>query len=68
VGLLVLSAWCLSVLNSHRKFFLSVCGAGHLETSLSFVATLMPGGSAAGERHRDRRRVGCRGRRAAPVS
>ena len=23
VGLLVLSAWCLSILNSHRKFFLS---------------------------------------------
>ena len=23
IGLLVLSAWCLAVLNSHRKFFLS---------------------------------------------
>ena len=23
VGLLVLSAWCLGVLNSHRRFFLS---------------------------------------------
>ena len=30
-GLLVLSAWCLGVLNSHRRFFLSLRGAGALE-------------------------------------
>ena len=26
-----MSAWCLGVLNSHRKFLLSYCGAGRLE-------------------------------------
>ena len=30
-GLLVLSAWCLGVLNSHGRFFLSLRGAGALE-------------------------------------
>ena len=30
-GLLVLSAWCLGVLNSHRRFFLSLRRAGGVE-------------------------------------
>ena len=30
-GLLVLSAWCLGILNSHRKFFLSYTAPGDLE-------------------------------------
>ena len=30
-GLLVLSAWCLGVLNSHHRFLLSVHGAGDVE-------------------------------------
>ncbi len=30
-GVLVLSAWCLGILNSHRKFLLSYAGAGGVE-------------------------------------
>ncbi len=30
-ALLVMSAWCLGILNSHRKFFLSYCRTGDLE-------------------------------------
>ena len=30
-GIFVISAWCLGILNSHRKFFLSVLRAGALE-------------------------------------
>ena len=39
VGLLVLSAWCLGILNSHRKFFLSY-SAGAL-WNLAMIATLV---------------------------
>lgn len=38
-GLLVLSAWCLGVLNSHRKFFLSYTAP--VVWNLSIIATLM---------------------------
>jgi putative peptidoglycan lipid II flippase len=41
VGLLVLSAWCLGILNSHRKFFLSysapvISSAAMIATMISF--------------------------------
>jgi putative peptidoglycan lipid II flippase len=39
VGLLVLSAWCLGILNSHRKFFLSY-SAG-VVWNLAMIATLV---------------------------
>jgi putative peptidoglycan lipid II flippase len=38
-GLLVLSAWCLGVLNSHRKFFLSYTAP--VVWNLSIIATLI---------------------------
>jgi putative peptidoglycan lipid II flippase len=38
-GLLVLSAWCLGVLNSHRKFFLSYTAP--VVWNLAIIATLM---------------------------
>src|SRR6185436_4402454 len=38
-GLLVLSAWCLGVLNSHRKFFLSY--TAQVVWNLSIIATLI---------------------------
>jgi putative peptidoglycan lipid II flippase len=60
-GLLVLSAWCLGVLNSHRRFFLSyaaplawnavmigtLLGFGH-RVELSRLATVTAWGSVAG--------------------
>ena len=39
VGLLVLSAWCLGILNSHRRFFLSY--AAPVLWNLAIVATLL---------------------------
>jgi len=38
-GLLVLSAWCLGVLNSHRRFFLSY--AAPVAWNLAIIATLL---------------------------
>ena len=43
VGLLVLSAWCLGVLNSHRKFFLSYVAP--VLWSAAMIATLVIFGS-----------------------
>ena len=49
VGLLVLCAWCLSVLNSHRKFFLSYAAPVIWNLAI-IVATLLPGsGRTQGE-------------------
>jgi putative peptidoglycan lipid II flippase len=39
IGLLVLSAWCLGVLNSHRKFFLSYTAP--VVASLAQIATMI---------------------------
>ena len=39
VGLLVLSAWCLGILNSHRKFFLSYTAP--VVWNLAMIATLV---------------------------
>ena len=39
VGLLVLSAWCLGILNSHRKFFLSY--AAPIVWNLSMIVALL---------------------------
>ncbi len=39
IGLLVLSAWCLGVLNSHRRFFLSY--AAPVGYSVVFIAALL---------------------------
>ncbi len=39
VGLLVLSAWCLGILNSHRKFFLSY--SAPVISSLAMIATMI---------------------------
>lgn len=48
-GLLVLSAWCLGVLNSHRRFFLSY--SAPVLWNLAIIATLLAfGGSASGYR------------------
>ncbi len=47
VGLLVLSAWCLGVLNSHRRFFLSYV-APVLWNAAQIAALLAAGGLAAG--------------------
>lgn len=44
VGLLVLSAWCLGVLNSHRRFFLSYVAPALL--NLAQLATLVAVGPA----------------------
>jgi putative peptidoglycan lipid II flippase len=47
-GLLVLSAWCLSVLNSHRKFLLSYAAPVAWNLAI-IVATLIPGKAAGQE-------------------
>jgi putative peptidoglycan lipid II flippase len=39
IGLLVMSAWCLGILNSHRKFFLSY--AAPVVWSAAMIATLL---------------------------
>lgn len=49
VGLLVLSAWCLGVLNSHRRFFLPYVAP--VLWSLAIIASLLAfGGTTDGER------------------
>jgi putative peptidoglycan lipid II flippase len=46
-GLLVLSAWCLGVLNSHRKFFLSY--AAPVIWNAAIIAALVAAGGGAGQ-------------------
>ncbi|HEX7025483.1 MAG TPA: murein biosynthesis integral membrane protein MurJ, partial [Gemmatimonadales bacterium] len=46
VGLLVLSAWCLSVLNSHRRFFLSYAAPVVWNAAIIAATMLAPGGVA----------------------
>jgi putative peptidoglycan lipid II flippase len=46
-GLLVLSAWCLGVLNSHRRFFLSY--AAPVLWNLAIIATLLAVGRGRGQ-------------------
>src|SRR5207253_8259617 len=48
-GLLVLSAWCLGVLNSHRRFFLSYTAP--VAWNLAIIATLIWFGSRADQFH-----------------
>ncbi len=45
-GLLVLSAWCLGILNSHGRFFLSY--AAPVIWNLAIIAALILGGQSAG--------------------
>ena len=47
VGLLVLSAWCLGILNSHRKFFLSY--AAPVVWNAAMIGTLLVYGGTVGE-------------------
>ncbi len=47
-GLLVLSAWCLGILNSHRRFFLSYA-APVVWNAAIIAATLLPPSGSAGE-------------------
>jgi putative peptidoglycan lipid II flippase len=47
VGLLVLSAWCLGILNSHRHFFLSY--AAPVLWNLALIGTLLAVGVGGGE-------------------
>jgi putative peptidoglycan lipid II flippase len=46
-GLLVLSAWCLGVLNSHRRFFLSY--AAPVLWNVAIIATLLAFGRGRGQ-------------------
>ena len=46
-GLLVLSAWCLGILNSHRRFFLSY--AAPVAWNLVIIATLVLWGGRVGQ-------------------
>jgi len=46
-GLLVLSAWCLGVLNSHRRFFLSYVAP--VVWNLAIIAALVAFGSGTGQ-------------------
>jgi len=47
VGLLVISAWCLGILNSHRKFFLSYTAP--VIWNVAMIATLLMFGRRLGE-------------------
>lgn len=47
VALLVLSAWCLGILNSHRKFFLSY--AAPVVFNVAMIATLLLFGGRSGQ-------------------
>lgn len=54
IGLLVLSAWCLGVLNSHRRFFLSyvapvLLNATQIAVLLAVGLTMLGGGFAVGD-------------------
>jgi putative peptidoglycan lipid II flippase len=48
IGLLVLSAWCLGILNSHRKFFLSYVAP--VLMNIVMIATLVFFGGRVGDR------------------
>ncbi len=48
-GLLVFSAWCLGVLNSHRRFLLSY--AAPVVWNLSIIGTVLYSGDAGGMEH-----------------
>lgn len=48
-GLLVFSAWCLGILNSHRKFFLSY--AAPVVWNFAIIGTLLWKGPHTGESH-----------------
>ncbi len=48
LGLLVLSAWCLGVLNSHRRFFLSY--ASPVVWNVAIIVALLWAGPTQGER------------------
>ena len=65
-GLLVLSAWCLGVLNSHRRFFLSY--AAPVVWNLAQIAVLVVAGPRVDEDRLDHAaRLGRGGRQRAPV-
>ena len=65
-GLLVLSAWCLGVLNSHRRFFLSY--AAPVVWNLAIIAALLAYGCGTAQlRAGGSRRVGLGGGQPAPV-
>jgi len=49
MGLLVMSAWCLGILNSHRKFFLSYTAPVSL--NLAMIATLVWFGPRSSQDH-----------------
>ena len=49
VGLLVMSAWCLGVLNSHRRFFLSY--ASPVLWNVAMIATLLYAGPGQSPEH-----------------
>lgn len=46
IGMLVISAWCLGILNSHRKFFLSYVSP--VIWNIAIIATLLIFGSSSG--------------------
>jgi len=48
-ALLVFSAWCLGILNSHRRFFLSY--AAPVVWNLTMIAALLGGGRSHNEQH-----------------
>ncbi len=48
-GLLVLSAWCLGILNSHRRFLLSY--SAPVAWNLTIIGTLILTGSETAQRH-----------------
>ena len=56
-GLLVLSAWCLGILNSHHKFFLSYSAPVSLNGAVIAVLDFLPARTLA-KPNRDLRRVG----------
>ena len=65
-GLLVLSAWCLGVLNSHRRFFLSY--AAPVVWNLAIIAALLASGDAVPRTSPGgNRRLGLGGGQPAPV-
>jgi len=50
-GLLVMSAWCLGILNSHRQFFLSY--SAQVFFNLAMIATLLWFGPGISQEHLD---------------
>ena len=64
-GLLVLSAWCLGILNSHRKFFLSYTAP--VIWNVAMIATLVVFGGLGAERAGGHAGVGLGGRQRAAI-